>query len=163
MFPHRILLLAAASLLTGCAGPVALSENPNSPTNPAALESAPPPLSTTFDHSTAVTELSPSQPNAGRPDPTTRMGDMKGMNMPGMNAGKESGASPSMHGNTEGMPGMTSDHPAASQPATTQIAMDYTCSMHPQIHQDHPGNCPICGMKLVKKDAGKNAQKGGDQ
>jgi Cu(I)/Ag(I) efflux system membrane fusion protein len=26
----------------------------------------------------------------------------------------------------------------------------YTCSMHPQIHDDHPGNCPICGMKLIK-------------
>jgi membrane fusion protein, copper/silver efflux system len=25
----------------------------------------------------------------------------------------------------------------------------YTCSMHPQIVQDHPGDCPICGMKLV--------------
>ncbi|MCB1173369.1 MAG: efflux RND transporter periplasmic adaptor subunit [Leptospiraceae bacterium] len=25
----------------------------------------------------------------------------------------------------------------------------YTCSMHPQIMQDHPGNCPICGMTLI--------------
>ena len=25
----------------------------------------------------------------------------------------------------------------------------YTCSMHPQIMQDKPGNCPICGMTLV--------------
>jgi multidrug efflux pump subunit AcrA (membrane-fusion protein) len=25
----------------------------------------------------------------------------------------------------------------------------YTCGMHPQIVQDHPGNCPICGMKLT--------------
>jgi membrane fusion protein, copper/silver efflux system len=25
----------------------------------------------------------------------------------------------------------------------------YTCSMHPQVVQDHPGDCPICGMKLV--------------
>jgi multidrug efflux pump subunit AcrA (membrane-fusion protein) len=25
----------------------------------------------------------------------------------------------------------------------------YTCGMHPQIVQDHPGSCPICGMKLV--------------
>src|SRR5207249_5751617 len=25
----------------------------------------------------------------------------------------------------------------------------YTCGMHPQVIQDHPGNCPICGMKLV--------------
>ena len=25
----------------------------------------------------------------------------------------------------------------------------YTCSMHPQIHEEHPGDCPICGMKLI--------------
>ncbi len=25
----------------------------------------------------------------------------------------------------------------------------YTCSMHPQVMQDKPGYCPICGMKLV--------------
>lgn len=27
----------------------------------------------------------------------------------------------------------------------------YTCPMHPQIQQDHPGNCPICGMTLEPK------------
>ncbi|WPU94675.1 efflux RND transporter periplasmic adaptor subunit [Mucilaginibacter sabulilitoris] len=26
----------------------------------------------------------------------------------------------------------------------------YTCSMHPQVHEDHPGNCPVCGMNLIK-------------
>ncbi len=26
--------------------------------------------------------------------------------------------------------------------------MIYTCPMHPQIEQDHPGYCPICGMTL---------------
>lgn len=25
----------------------------------------------------------------------------------------------------------------------------YTCSMHPQVRVDKPGNCPICGMKLI--------------
>jgi RND family efflux transporter MFP subunit len=25
----------------------------------------------------------------------------------------------------------------------------YTCGMHPQVIQDHPGNCPICAMKLT--------------
>jgi Cu(I)/Ag(I) efflux system membrane fusion protein len=32
----------------------------------------------------------------------------------------------------------------------------YTCGMHPQVIQDHPGNCPICGMKLepVRKAPG---------
>ncbi len=31
------------------------------------------------------------------------------------------------------------------------IKMIYTCPMHPQIEQDHPGNCPICGMALEPK------------
>jgi P-type Cu+ transporter len=30
----------------------------------------------------------------------------------------------------------------------------YTCPMHPQIQQDHPGNCPICGMTLEPKTVG---------
>ncbi len=27
----------------------------------------------------------------------------------------------------------------------------YTCPMHPHIHQEHEGDCPICGMSLVSK------------
>lgn len=36
-----------------------------------------------------------------------------------------------------------------NQPLNT--ANEYTCPMHPQIIQDHPGNCPICGMALEPK------------
>ena len=39
---------------------------------------------------------------------------------------------------------------AAHAAATTQGAEKYQCPMHPTIIQDHPGDCPICGMKLVK-------------
>lgn len=28
----------------------------------------------------------------------------------------------------------------------------YVCPMHPQINQDTPGSCPICGMDLVQQD-----------
>jgi Cu+-exporting ATPase len=31
----------------------------------------------------------------------------------------------------------------------------YTCPMHPQIQQDRPGNCPICGMTLEPKTIGE--------
>src|SRR4051812_38723606 len=27
----------------------------------------------------------------------------------------------------------------------------YTCPMHPEIEQDHPGTCPKCGMALEPK------------
>jgi len=33
----------------------------------------------------------------------------------------------------------------------------YTCTMHPQIIREEPGNCPICGMRLVKLDAARLA------
>lgn len=35
--------------------------------------------------------------------------------------------------------------------ANAQTKTIYTCIMHPQIQQDKPGKCPICGMTLVKK------------
>src|ERR1039457_882792 len=46
--------------------------------------------------------------------------------------------------------GCISNEKKQSEKAIAQ-ADEYTCSMHPQIVEDHPGNCPICGMKLVKK------------
>jgi P-type Cu+ transporter len=36
---------------------------------------------------------------------------------------------------------------ATPSPAASIIAM-YTCPMHPEIRQDHPGICPKCGMAL---------------
>ena len=29
-------------------------------------------------------------------------------------------------------------------------SVKYTCPMHPEVVQDTPGNCPICGMTLVE-------------
>jgi Cu+-exporting ATPase len=37
---------------------------------------------------------------------------------------------------------------AIPQAAREYAHVAYTCPMHPQIRQDHPGNCPICGMTL---------------
>jgi Cu+-exporting ATPase len=43
-----------------------------------------------------------------------------------------------------------SGHGAAApiDPAHVPEGTIWTCPMHPQIRQDHPGNCPICGMAL---------------
>lgn len=39
---------------------------------------------------------------------------------------------------------------SASQTEKKEEAKEiWTCSMHPQIRQDHPGKCPICGMDLT--------------
>lgn len=42
----------------------------------------------------------------------------------------------------------SNDQTPASQPAKS---VQYTCSMHPEVVQDKPGDCPKCGMKLVEK------------
>jgi len=44
----------------------------------------------------------------------------------------------------------TAGIPDAAQTAPTPVDADaiYTCPMHPEIRQDHPGSCPKCGMAL---------------
>ena len=50
---------------------------------------------------------------------------------------------------------LTNGGRAHAQDATQSKTL-YTCGMHPQVVQDKPGNCPICGMKLtpIRKQAG---------
>ena len=38
--------------------------------------------------------------------------------------------------------------PASSPPEAAKPGATYTCPMHPEIRQDHPGDCPKCGMAL---------------
>lgn len=40
--------------------------------------------------------------------------------------------------------------------ADQKILHKYTCPMHPEIIQDTPGNCPKCGMTLVKAESPAN-------
>lgn len=44
---------------------------------------------------------------------------------------------------------MPSAPPARPPPATTPAAPGYTCPMHPEVQQQQPGQCPICGMGLI--------------
>ncbi|MEP7208821.1 MAG: YHS domain-containing protein, partial [Casimicrobiaceae bacterium] len=37
------------------------------------------------------------------------------------------------------------EDPAAPSATETLPGAIYTCPMHPEIRQDHPGNCPKCG------------------
>ena len=36
-----------------------------------------------------------------------------------------------------------------ASPAARPAPIYYTCPMHPSVKVAQPGNCPICGMKLV--------------
>ena len=43
------------------------------------------------------------------------------------------------------------DHNHSEEIASGQM---WTCSMHPQIMQPEPGDCPICGMDLIPAETG---------
>lgn len=38
---------------------------------------------------------------------------------------------------------------AKKEEAVAKPDVFYTCSMHPQVHEDRPGKCPICKMDLI--------------
>lgn len=46
------------------------------------------------------------------------------------------------------------EHTHGAEPNGVQAT--YTCSMHPQIKQPNPGNCPICGMALIPMENADN-------
>ena len=45
-------------------------------------------------------------------------------------------------------PDPASGQARGGQPAESGSPVQYTCPMHPEILQDHPGSCPKCGMAL---------------
>jgi Cu+-exporting ATPase len=51
---------------------------------------------------------------------------------------------------------------AVAEPETVPPGTIWTCPMHPEVRQDHPGACPICGMALEPEiataDAGPSAE-----
>jgi hypothetical protein len=51
-------------------------------------------------------------------------------------------------GSAHNEPATQSGDPSAQK---SEKAVQYTCSMHPEVVQDKPGDCPKCGMKLVEK------------
>ena len=57
-------------------------------------------------------------------------------------------------------PGSAPSQPAPAAPGAEVV--EYTCPMHPEIRQDGPGTCPICGMALepvmVTADAGPSEE-----
>jgi CopA family copper-resistance protein len=53
------------------------------------------------------------------------------------------------------MPGMDKPKQENKQPVPT---VSYTCPMHPEIHSPKPGNCPKCGMKLVREKSQTDKQ-----
>ncbi len=59
-------------------------------------------------------------------------------------------ADPAQYMQKDMHPGADSHHavPPDAKKASVPVAAVYTCPMHPEVIQDHPGNCPKCGMAL---------------
>ena len=49
-------------------------------------------------------------------------------------------------------------HRTGAKSASAHAAAVYSCPMHPDYHSDHPGDCPICGMRLEPKRGGDAAR-----
>jgi multidrug efflux pump subunit AcrA (membrane-fusion protein)/rubrerythrin len=58
--------------------------------------------------------------------------------------------------------GCGGEHGTGSQASEEQL---FTCGMHPQVVQNKPGNCPVCGMKLtpVRKQSGPATASSGER
>ena len=48
-----------------------------------------------------------------------------------------------------GLPVMVKARESGLEHAVKHLDLDYVCPMHPQVIQETPGSCPICGMDLV--------------
>jgi hypothetical protein len=135
-------LVAAAAVLVGCA--VNLPPPPvSNPADAHAPEAATAPLRPTL-LATSHTYLSPAADDREQAAKQMDMSKMK-------------------HGPSEKsairdeMPGMSEMSKEVAVPAAAETY--YTCPMHAQIKEGKPGNCPICGMTLVKKSATPEAGK----
>ena len=126
--------LAAAFLLPGCAGspPADPAPGADHPGNPEATTAPLPPRTETL----AATPAAPSAVSHTHAGP--------GGNEPMVPLPGEAAAGAGGHSGRAGM-----DHGKPSDPV---VAGPWTCPMHPDVHAAEPGKCPICGMKLVKKD-----------
>ena len=134
-------LVAAAAVLVGCA--VNLPPPPvSNPADAHAPEAATAPLRPTL-LATSHTFLSPA---AGDREQAAKQMDMSKMKHGSSDKGTM----------RDEMPGMSEMSKEAAVPAPETY---YTCPMHAQIKEGKPGNCPICGMTLVKKSVAPEGAK----
>lgn len=127
---QRALALAAATLLLTACVKTELDVSGNHPGNPSAEPGK-------IASSTALGEESAPPDGSGAPASP--------------HAGHEHHA--------DGMPtsaaSEASSPPVPSPQQQAPDAVTYVCPMHPEIVRKEPGDCPICGMKLVPKKAAK--------
>ena len=119
-------------VLSGCAANPLPSLSANHPANASGPSAPPPAASEGFTTPAANASSIATLTNAGM----TTSGIQMAPGAMQQHVGPSGAASPT----------------ASPAPAVKAI---YTCPMHPEIHSDKPGKCPICGMNLVLADQSK--------
>ena len=122
---NKYFRLIPIALLTGCASYQATPLPADHPASPGARESVTTPARSSLgtDATTRATRERLAAVQSGRNASPPAVHDMEKMDM----RGKSGDAVKAKSGDV------------------------YACPMHPEVHEPKPGNCPICGMKLVKK------------
>ncbi len=95
-------------------------------------------------------------PESSKPAPSARRWTMRALVTVSLLSAIAAGSLGFLLAQRHGKDSPSGDHATA----TTQGAEKYQCPMHPTIIQDHPGDCPICGMKLVKMQGSSAANAG---
>lgn len=138
-----------------------VAEQPSHVSSPAASQhhGHPMPGDTRAGH--AVTGVAPALPvtsramEAAQPSATLRQDPFDAPVAVSVSEAKKAGeGSHRGHGATSPAPATAAPHqhsadadPRAAQPEVTV----YSCPMHPEVTSDKPGECPKCGMTLVKR------------
>ena len=116
-----------------------------------------PPLSATNPASVEAKEaVAPAaRPMLGRDALTQKTNERLAANAPG-NPSFQASEMEQMHHGMSDMEGMQHDKTGTAKIDSGVKPMSgkvyYTCKIHPQIHQNKPGKCPICGVPLIKKE-----------
>ena len=122
-----------------------------------AVNFQPPPLPATNPASVEAKEaVTPAaRPMLGRDALTQETNERLAASAPGSPSFQPSDMQ-QMHHGMSGMESMQHDQTDTAKMDSGEKSMSrkvyYTCKVHPQIHQDKPGKCPICGLTLLKKE-----------
>ena len=140
--PKQAMMLAFAAAVVGCAS-TNVQPPPLLASNPASAE--------------ARESVTPTaKPMLRRDALTKKTNELLAANMPGTPSFQPSEMHQRMGGDMEGMQhdpsGAMKMEPGENKPVNATSY--YTCPMHPQVHEDKPGKCPICGTTLIKKEGG---------
>ena len=116
----------------------------NHPANPAAYPAAPaqPPLALSNGFDPFAAYASEAEPGAAAREHNHAHA-------------AEPAAAPAASSDPTSLSEATPPEARTPKQAPADDVLVYTCPMHPEITRNAPGNCPICGMKLVPKKSPK--------